>query len=188
MASSQRLQPCSKYRESQEQVSCVEHERRFPIGHLRDHREDLSKQFGECIIRHNQLQEDLAADEKDRQRPLLMRVDRWESESIERIKQAANDVRSQLRRLFSRSKRDIDEPLRQTSDELEKHEAMEDYTEMDLSRWMCRLDQLKNQLKKLPMLKIIEDGDSSTHIALVKLRVAARMTGKSKVKMKRSSR
>ena len=74
-------------RKNQGQVtSSVGYERRFRITKLRDHREDLAKQFDECIVQHNQLQENLAADEKDRQGSLLMRVDRWELKSIEQIK------------------------------------------------------------------------------------------------------
>ena len=88
-----------------------------------------------------------------------------------------SDVRSQLRELFSRSKREIDEPLGRISDELEEYEETKDYTEMDLNRWMYRLNELNNRLKKLPMIDIIEDKESVTYVPLIQLRITAEMEG-----------
>ena len=174
-----RLQPCSKCPKSQGHATCGGCEKWFCIKHLVEHRQELSEQLSECILERDQLQANLTADDSDRQHPLLIRIDRWEAKSIERIKQVANEVRSQLKMLVSRSERRVEEALRPLTAELEENQRNGDYTELELTRWMRRLNELKEQLEKASMLEMTydEDEQASNTLPLIQLRTPTGVKG-----------
>ena len=128
---------------------------------------------------HDQLKEKLMADGDGRPHPMISRVDHWESKPIERIKQVADGVRCQLQEILCQSKKDVERSLRPITNELREIRRMEDYTEIDLKRWMGQLNQLKEQLEKPPMVEMMRENEmSSTHIPLIEVRIVKRTKGK----------
>ena len=92
----------------------------------------------------------------------------------------AQQVRSQLKKTLSRSKRSIEESLRPITAELEENQRTDDYAEVELKRWMSQLKQLKNQLEKAPTVDLMQDEDegSATHLPLIQFRVIEETKGK----------
>ena len=120
---------------------------------------------------YDQLQHRLLANDNDRLHPLLFRVDRWKAEAIEKINQVAKEVREQLRDLLFQSKSHVQESLRPITHELQESRRMENYTEIDLTRWMAQLKELREQLDEPPTIELKNDQvtESSADIPLIKL-------------------
>ena len=151
------LQSCVKCPKGQAEVMCGGCGQWFCLKHLLQHREELSRQMDELIVEHDRLQHDLIGGDNEQQHPLLTRVDQWESDAIHRIKQVANEVRDQLKDLLGQSKRRLEEWLRPISTELQEKRQVENYTEIDLTRWMSQLREVKRQLEKQTTIEIKND-------------------------------
>lgn len=165
------------------QVNCDGCQQHFCLTHFPEHRQELSQQIDTLAYEYNQLQRNLTEESTDQPHPLLACIDRWELQSIERIKQVSNEVRSQLRESLAQTKKNIRESLHQIVANLEENRRAEAFTEIDLQGWGRQLEELKEELEKRANVELIEgeDGVSSTHIPLIQLRRIDRMKGKSHV-------
>ena len=73
--------------------------------HVIEHREILNHQLDEIVMEYDTLQQTIAEnnDKIRQQHPLIEEIDKWEQESIEKIRQTANDARQQLNALIDSS-------------------------------------------------------------------------------------
>ena len=182
MASSDAKKSCTKCLKGQGQVLCGGCQRWYCVTHLLEHRQELSQQMDNLTLEHDQFQQTLLAHDSDRPNPLITRIDRWETKSIEKIKQVAREVRQDLKELIDQSKKDLVGSLRRITDELQENRQMETYTENDLERWTCQLRELREKLIKPIMteIKYDEEKESSTHLPLIQLRMIKPNRGKKK--------
>ena len=179
MTSNVGKKPCVKCPKGPGQVLCDGCGQYFCVRHLLEHRQELSQQMDALTLEHDELSENFTIDPNDyQQHPLLTRVDRWESNSIERIKTVANDVRSQLRDFLIETKTKLRQSFDDIAHELQESRRLETYTETDLAKWTNQLKQLREQLDKPPMIKMMNDEGSSTHIPFIQLRSIQRVKGK----------
>ena len=180
MASAAVKKPCAKCDKGAGQVMCDGCQRYFCVKHLLEHRQELTQQMDALTLEHDQLQQSLMGESSGRQRSLHTRIDQWESRSINRIHQVADEVRSKLRKSLEDQKTNIRGSLHQVSRELQESRQTETFTEIELNKWMDRLKELREQLEKPSAMEVIDDGDknSSTHISLIRLRVVQHMKGK----------
>ena len=171
---------CVKCPKGSGQVICDGCQQYFCLKHLSEHRQELSQQMDALTLEHDELQRNLMKESNDQPNPLFARIDRWESQSIERIKHAAHEVRSQLRESLAQTKKNIRDSLHQIAANLEENRRTEAFTEIDLQKWLSQLEELKDQLDKRTTVELIdsEDRASSTHIPLL---TSYRMKGKSHV-------
>ena len=172
---------CPKCPKDLGQVLCGGCGQWFCWKHLSEHRQDVIRQMDDLVPEYDQLQKHLNGDATDfQQHPFMNRVDRWESKSIERIRQIANEVRSRLRESLARTKINVRHSLKDITEELKKHREMETFTEIELQQWMSQLRELKEELDKPPTIELIGDEaePSSTHLPLIQLRTIQRRKGK----------
>lgn len=129
-------------------------------------------------LEHDQLQQNLL--DNDGQHPLMARIDRWQVKSMEKVRQVANDGRQELRNSIDQLKKEIKVPLDSIADEIRKKQQTKAFTDIDLTTWANQLQQLKDQLENLPMIKIFNDEDetSSTHLPLIQVQMIQENTGK----------
>lgn len=182
MASSNAKKSCTKCPKGQGQVLCDGCQRWYCVMHLLEHRQELSQQMDNLTLEHDQFQETLLVHDNGRPNPLITRVDRWETKSIEKIKQVAREVRQDLNELIDQSKKDLAASLRRITDELQENRQMETYTENDLERWTFQLRELREKLLEPIMIEIKydEEKESSTHLPLIQLRLIKPTRGKRK--------
>ena len=172
---------CVKCPKGPGQVTCDGCEQRFCMKHLAEHRQELGEQLDELNSEKNQLQQHLTEESNDEQHPLITRVNQWESRSIERIKQVADEVRSKLTRQLNVVKNNIRESLNlpQISRELEESRQTDTFTETELKNWSDQLKRLREEFDKPAMVQLVdEDGGSSTHISLLQLQIFRPLNGK----------
>ena len=180
MASSLAKKVCVKCPKGPGQVICGGCEQWFCLKHLNEHRQDLNQQMDALTLEHDQLRQHLTNQTHCPTHPLIERVDRWETKSIDRIKQVADDVRAQLRDLLPRQKRTILKSLADITKQLAENRESETYTELDLNKWMDQLKQLEEQTNKPLMLEIRNDEESMslTHLPLIRLQTREAKKGK----------
>lgn len=152
----------------------------FCIKHFLQHRQELSQQMDDLTFEYDELQQNLITDNTNQQHLFMTRVDRWESKSIEKIKQIADEARQRLTTSLDESKQNIEKSLHQISDEIQKNRQTEDFIEIHLVKWSTELQQLRNQLGNSPKieLKYDEDEASLTHLPLLGIQIIQENRGK----------
>jgi hypothetical protein len=81
----------------------------------------------------------------------------------------AKQARVDLRKLIDQNKKDLKISMNQLTNELQSSRDSEDYTELDLKRWVDRLKELRNELENPLTLNIIDDDDKLSIIRLIKV-------------------
>ena len=106
-------------------------------------------------------------------RPILTRIDAWEKESIERIRNAAKTARGDLQQWIDEIKRELEGPCQKLAEEMQKSRQVQDYTEIELKRWTQQLKEFHRELERQPMMEYFDDEErknsqSSGIIRLIK--------------------
>ncbi len=121
----------------------------FCMTHAAEHRQMLSMQMDEDIIPlHDQLQQDLIQQiNKSLNHPLMKEIDQWENDSIEKIRQTANNARKDLLSIIEKHKNKIKQNLDHVTEELKTARNNDHFFENHLKQWMEKLNHLSNDLK-----------------------------------------
>jgi hypothetical protein len=159
--------PCSKCNKGAGVFTCDGCQQSFCRKHTDEHRQELSLQIDNIGQEHDVLQRDL--NKELNLHSLLSRIDKWERESINKIQDVAKLVRDDLKKLIDQNKTDLKTSLNQLTNELQSSRDSEDYTELDLKRWIDQLNVLRQELEKPLTLNISCDDDKQSVIRLIKL-------------------
>ena len=138
---------CSNCNKGKGTFKCEGCEKIFCPKHSIDHRNDLSKQLEEIELAHDLAYKTLIEQTQNlRQHLLIQKVDQWEYQAIEKIRQMADEARSNLHQSITEHAGDIKKKLQELSDELRQGRDDNDYLEFDLRQWMQKLEELKLEL------------------------------------------
>ena len=135
--------------------------------HTDEHRQDLAVQMDNIGQERDVLQRD--SEQGINPNALLTRIYEWEQESINKIQQVAEQARIDLRKSIDQSKIDFQTSMNLLTNELQLSRDSDDYTELDLKKWMDQLIQLRTELEKPLALNIIENDDAQSAIHLIKV-------------------
>jgi hypothetical protein len=145
----------------------------FCSKHSNDHRNELSKQLEEIAVAHDLIQQTLIQQTEDlRQHLLLIKIDQWEKESIDKIHRMAEEVRNILLSRTVEHSINIKQKLKHLSDDLRQGREDNDFIETDLRQWTQKLEELKKELLTPTTIAIQED---STPL-VTKIRIDHRYT------------
>jgi hypothetical protein len=97
---------------------------------------------------------------------MLDRINAWEKKSIVKIQTAAEKARADLRQIHQQL--EISCNFRQISDELRSSRDLDNYSEVDLNRWMEKLQLLRNELEMPTRIKI-EQKEGKDAINLIEI-------------------
>ncbi|UJR10844.1 hypothetical protein I4U23_015032 [Adineta vaga] len=141
--------------------------------HSTDHRNELSKQLDEIALTHDLIQQTLNQQTKDpQQHPLLKKINQWESKSMNKIRQMAEEIRNEVLKSSVQHTTGLKQKLQLVSSELRQGREENDFSEIDLHQWIQKLEELKNELHNPTTINIQED--STTLIS--KIRIARQNT------------
>ena len=147
---------CQKHRAISRCHGCSQD---FCLKHFTEHQQQLSTQLDQIEQDRDLFQQTLNQTRTNPQKTLLTeQVDRWEQESIEKIKQTAQEIRQTLSIYPTENtiKRQLEELTRQ----LRKSREEEDIIEGDLHKWKEELKHLTQQLN-MPTNIIIQQTETS---------------------------
>jgi hypothetical protein len=142
--------------------------RNFCPRHSIDHRSELGKQLEKIEVIHDLVHQTLIQQTKDpRQHPLVKIIDQWEKDSVLKVRQTAEETRSELLKSTSQYTSQVKQKFQQLTIQLKHGRDKNDFSEIDLQQWTQKLEELKKEL--LSPVNIAIEGDPTPLIT--KLRI-----------------
>ena len=130
----------------------------FCTVHAKEHRQELSRRLDSIILEHDQLKQNLAQySEKFNQHPLMQKIDQWEMESLNKIRQVAEDARKRLTGAISGHTTKITEDVKALALDLSTARSEDSFIEIDLKSWMERLEKYTKDLLTPFSIKVQEE-------------------------------
>lgn len=139
--------PCTKCNKLKNTVKCPGCEKDFCWDDMNVHRQELSEQLGHTEDQFNQFTNEIGRENTDLRKHLLMqRVDRWEQQSIDKIRKMAEEVRHELLAKLTNSRSNLQLQLKQLTDRLIVCRKENDFLDTDIHFYNEELHRLKTML------------------------------------------
>jgi gas vesicle protein len=169
MATALERKPCAKCNKGGGVTTCDGCQQSFCIKHIIEHRQELALKMDNIGQEHDSFRHDL--DEEIVSHLLLLQIDNWEEESIEKIKTAAKTARNEVRQILNEMKNDIKISVDKLADELQAQRESDDYTEIDLNRWSTALTDMRTLLfvETPSTIQICKDDNAFDAIHFIKV-------------------
>lgn len=149
---------CNKNKTTAECSGCLQD---FCPDHLTAHRQELQKQLNNIERNHDVFRHSFT-----------QQIDQWEQDSIEKIKQTAEEAGQSVLTYITESKNQIEEKLYRFREQRKRDREENDITEIVLEKWENELQQLtKNILKPL---NIIMEQNSTPLINKIHIKVSSK--------------
>jgi hypothetical protein len=167
MASVTAKQPCIKCDKGGGVATCGGCQQWFCAKHFNEHRQALATGMDNLGQEHDLLQRDLIQDNDAHD--LLSYVNDWEQKSIKKIEEAADRARIDVRKYLDYNKHQLQTSLDQVTHELKFGRQSDDYTEIDLKKWMEKMKEIREMLEKPSTIRIVDDDDAQSIIHLIQV-------------------
>ncbi|CAF3160546.1 unnamed protein product [Rotaria sp. Silwood2] len=139
---------CVTCKKTKNTVKCSGCSTDFCSDHIVEHRNELSEQLNTIEDQFNELKIRIAGQNvKQQKHELMKQIDEWEYESIEKIRQVANEVRRELSLSVTKVVTDLDFKLNRLTEQIVKFRKDEDIAETDIQVFNEELQRLKTNLK-----------------------------------------
>jgi archaellum component FlaC len=134
---------------------CSQH---FCRNDLKKHLQKFSENLDKIENEYDQFRQKLN-DQKDdlKKRPLIQEVDKWETDSINNIKQTAEHCRQRLIDYTNKSIIEIENKLNDIAKNLKEIRQENEFNEIDLNRFKQNLNKLKQELDKPSSVSIQQE-------------------------------
>jgi uncharacterized protein (UPF0305 family) len=118
----------------------------------------LVNELDELITDRDEFQEKINKASSDTQfdSSLLLRIDEWQRITIEKVKQAAKQVRQEVLKIMNSKREEIMREFQTLSQELEQLKETEGVLEQDLTRLKQYIGQINKDLEQLSQLSAVE--------------------------------
>ena len=140
---------------------------RFCGKHLDEHRKNLEKQFEQIEINHDELRQIL---NDSRKHPLMNEINQWEIDSIDKIKQTANQCRERFINYTKWSFLHIENKLNYLGEQMKEMRDESDFNDMDLEQFQQKLNQLQEELLQPADLFIEQQSTSFLNFIFLDIR------------------
>jgi hypothetical protein len=101
--------------------------------------------------------------------PLLARINKWEQESITKIQVAAEMTRADLQQLLEKAKNNLKTSVTKMTEELQSSRESDDFTEVDIKKWINQLQEIRKMLDSPPTISIDYEHNTGSVIRLIKV-------------------
>jgi chromosome segregation ATPase len=118
----------------------------------------LVNALDELTVDRNELQEKInkASSQKHSDSSLLSQIDAWQENTIQKVKQTAQQARQQVLKIINSKREDITKQFQTLSKEMKQLRETEDVLEQDLSRLKTQIEKLQKGLETLSQPSAIE--------------------------------
>ncbi|CAF0901402.1 unnamed protein product [Didymodactylos carnosus] len=148
--------------------ACEGCQQKFCRKHSNGHREALAKRLDTIVFEHDLIQQQLQnISDPMAKHPLFTQIDKWETESINKIRQASGDARNQLQQLLDENAHKTMKAFRRITDDLRYRRNTEDYVESDLDQWIEELNKIKDEIDRPKNIDVSEDSFASVMLIRV---------------------
>ena len=160
-------QSCIKCDKGRGVATCGGCQQWFCAKHFNEHRQELSTEIDHLGEEHDLLQRDLS--QNDNPHDLLACINDWEQKSIVKIQTAAEQARMDIQKYVDYHRQQIQINLRQITSELKSSRESDDYTEIDLKKWLEQMKEIQEMLHKPSNVRLIDDIDQQSVIHLIRV-------------------
>jgi chromosome segregation ATPase len=141
-----RCATCGKERATLKCGGCLKD---FCYNHSTEHRNELSKQLDEVETTRDIFRQTLTEQTtKPEKHALVQQIDKWEHDSIIKIRKTAEEAREMLLKHTTGHTAQIETKLSRLTDQLRQSREENDFFETDLRQWKEGLVRLTEQLTK----------------------------------------
>ena len=141
--------------------SCEGCSQKFCVKHLPEHRQQLGQELNGIENDRDELHQSLIEQKNNRQKlPLMQRVDKWEVDSITKIRQTAQECRQLLVQHTNDHILDIENKLTKLTKELKQIRKDDEFNEINLNQMQGKLRRLRDELNQPRNIKIQEETTS----------------------------
>lgn len=159
--------PCARCKTAGGVALCDGCQSTYCMPHFVAHRQELFVELDNIGQNYDLLRRDIT--EATEQHPVLIRINTWEEEAINKIRKAAEIARIEVRNVLHETKNSLQSSVTQISEEIRASRDAEDFTENDFRRWTIQLDDLRQEFE-FPYNITVENIDQEeTSINLIKI-------------------
>jgi len=138
---------CVTCRKEKSTVICDGCSQRFCVNHFGDHRKELSKLFDKIEVNRDLFRQAFNEQTAKPDNHLLMKqIDQWEQESINKIKQTADEARQLLQKYTVEHLTKLEVKLNKLTSQLRESREENDYSETDIHQWTKHLTRMTTEL------------------------------------------
>ncbi|CAF0914856.1 unnamed protein product [Didymodactylos carnosus] len=159
--------PCIKCQKGNSILTCSGCQKMFCRKCTNEHRLELNTQLDRVVYEHDLIQQQLQVKDHSSYNFLFNQINKWQTESINKVKQAGDEARQNIRRLLDQNKDQLTKDLRKLIDELRKSKKSENYVETDLDKWKLELQKLKEELQMASNIRL--ETQNSSWIDVIKV-------------------
>jgi chromosome segregation ATPase len=146
---------CGKEKSSYKCGGCS---REFCFDHLADHKQELSKQFDEIEVNRDLFRQTLTEQTTNPPKhALIEQIDTWERDSIQKIRQTADEARQLALENTVGHIAELETKLNKLTDQLRQSRQENDFNETDLHHFQEELIRLTKALAKPSNVSIRQD-------------------------------
>ncbi|UJR07438.1 hypothetical protein I4U23_011724 [Adineta vaga] len=147
--------PCSTCNKIAGVFICRGCEKDFCMRHANEHRQELEMQIDELSLDHDQIRQHLTEESNGNSYGnIFEQIDQWEQESVDKIHQNANEIRTEITNLLCKRMKNLSIILTNLTGNIKQSRDNDDYFERDILEWKKKLNQLKNDLFKTKLIDI----------------------------------
>lgn len=165
MATDVQQKPCAGCQNGM--VTCNGCENRFCLPHLNEHLQQIQKGMDEVVQEHDQLLDALNSQVTVNQ--LMSRINEWEQQSFEKVKDTAQQARIDLQASLDRTKHQLVISLGNMTKQLKSSQASNAYAEKEIDGWLRQLEQLRQMLEKPVNIETVEDDAMHSAVRMIKV-------------------
>ncbi|CAF0789752.1 unnamed protein product [Adineta steineri] len=130
----------------------------FCFQHLAEHQQILRRQLDEIINDHNQFQQKVIQQKQNPQNSsLIQQINEWETDSIEKIQQTAQQCRETLMKLTQKTINDVEKKFIELSEKLKEIHEENEFNEIDLKHFQSKLTQITKEFLQSSNISIRQD-------------------------------
>ena len=162
MATATGKEKCSICPREKDIYECKGCRNTYCFNHLSKHREDITEQFTNIEDYFNSFRQTLN-DQKhnSNQHPFIEKIDLWEYNSIQKIKQTADQCKQKVIKYMNKYVIEIENKFNDLFEQLKQIHKENEFNEIDLKGLTNKLNNLKEKLNKPSNISIEEENSSS---------------------------
>jgi hypothetical protein len=149
---------CSSCGKENGRVTCEGCSKLFCFNDFNIHRQELGTQLDQIEVDRDLFRQMLTENiSKPQNQALMKQIDQWENESINKIRQAAEEARQILIKHSAELNMKLEEKLEMLTNELKQSRQENDFFEPKLNQWKEELAQMNHDLTKPSNITIRND-------------------------------
>ncbi|CAF1135615.1 unnamed protein product [Adineta steineri] len=158
MATVNKKTQCFVCNKEKNTYSCKGCSNEFCFPHLTEHRQKIDTQLETIINDHGQFQQKIIQQKQNSHNSSLFRqIDEWETNSINKIQQTAEECRETLIKLTQALINDMEEKFIKLSQKLKEIREENEFNETDLTNFQVKLTQITEEFLRSSNISIRHD-------------------------------